>query len=83
MKDKEKAIEELYDIIGDFYDYKIFQNDAIDLANAIIEKGYRKQSDTAREFLEKAKAELKNTFSTPELNVLDEIAATFGEAVEE
>ncbi len=83
MTEQEKAIEELSDIIGDFYDYMISQDDTIELAKAIMAKGYRKQSETAREFLEKAKAELKNTFSTPELDVLDRIAGTFGVEVKE
>jgi hypothetical protein len=43
---EQKAVEELVDGIGKFYNYQITQSDAYELAKFLDKKGYREQSET-------------------------------------
>ena len=50
---EQKAVEKMADRIGKFYNYQITQSDTYELAKFLYAAGYRKQSDTVKEFAEK------------------------------
>lgn len=79
MQDKQKQIEEMAKAMGDF----VLEDSAkcdIELSKHLIAKGYRKQSDTAREILQKLYNET-GYFSFQ--YIIKELAAEYGVGVEE
>ena len=52
---EQKAVEKMADRIGKFYNYQITQSDTYELAKFLYAAGYRKQSETVKEFAEKLK----------------------------
>lgn len=84
MNDEQKQIEEMAKAMSDFELEDSARCD-IELSKHLIAKGYRKQSDTAREIaemLKAAKAVVKVHFEAYD-ELIENIAAEYGVEVEE
>lgn len=96
MTDREKMIEEMAKVMFEEYDTDICKHEcpiATDCSNRLIAKklydaGYRKQSDTIREFVDKLKEiihEIDYVGGYAEIGLceeIDELAAQYGVEVE-
>lgn len=81
MQDKQKQIEEMAQAMGDF----VLEDSAkcdIELSKHLIAKGYRKQSDTAREILQYLYEKMGNV-SLSDTELVLSLAAKYGVEVEE
>lgn len=92
MNDEQKQIEEMAQAMSDF----VLEDSAkcdIELSKHLIAKGYRKQSDTAREIVERLYKQTHNYYPSIDhyclskrvilVKDLEELAAEYGVEVEE